>query len=121
MNCSCCFTDTLAKCETEIRLHIVLPVYSAYRWVITDKFDNKYQGELAEHEDGGYSIPVADLPAGLLTQYSGTMKLEVFQDGEGSCATERFFIGAKTTCIEFDITGGTFEKNNLGCPIPTEV
>jgi hypothetical protein len=116
-NCSCCFTDFIAKCETEIRVHIILPVYSVYRWVITDGFGQKYQGVLEPHAEGGYSIPVEDLPDGLLNQYSGTLKFEVFQDGEGSCAPEQFVVGGKYSCIEFTISGGTFEKNNLGCEI----
>ncbi len=37
-NCNCCFTDYLAKCETDIVLNIILPAYMNYKWVITDKF-----------------------------------------------------------------------------------
>jgi hypothetical protein len=115
--CSCCFTDTLAKCEEEIRLFITLPVYASYRWVITDKFGHKYQGTLTPHADGGYAIPVDELPAGLLTQYSGSMKLEIFEEGDSACSPVNFFAAGMYDCIEFSITGGTFEKNNLGCEV----
>lgn len=116
-NCSCCFTDTLARCETEIVVNIQLPVYGEYRWVITDKFGNKYQGDITPNEAGGFSIPVADLPAGLLTQYSGDMKLQVFPQGTEACAPEQFHVAGKYDCISFNITGGNFEKNNLGCAV----
>lgn len=111
--CSCCFTDTLGKCETEIKLNIVLPVYGVYRWVITDKFGNKYQGALNDER----TIPVEDLPPGLLTQYGGTLSLQIFEAGSEACAPEKFLVAGKYDCIEFDITGGTFEKNNLGCEV----
>jgi hypothetical protein len=116
-NCSCCFPDFLAKCETEIRLFITLPVYASYRWVITDKFGHKYQGTLTPDLDGGYTIPVAELPDGLLTQYSGEMKLQIFEEGDTACAPVRFFVSGMYDCIAIDITGGNFEKNNLGCEL----
>lgn len=113
MNCSCCFTDTLAKCETEIVLNITLPPYYYYKWVITDKFGNKYEGPLNDER----TIPVADLPAGLLTQYSGEFTLQIFQDDNQACKPENFMVAGMYDCISFTITGGTFEKNNLGCEI----
>lgn len=87
---------------------------SWYRWVITDKFRNQYQGEMQTDGNGFFSIPVADLPAGLLTQYSGYFKLQVYQL-YASCAPEKFKVAGIFDCIEFTITGGTFTKNNLGC------
>lgn len=114
--CSCCFNDYLAKCEDFIRLNIIPPPYGEYRWVITDKFDNKYQGELQENEEG-YYIPVDELPAGLLTQYSGLFKLQIFPVGDQTCGPVTFKVAGQFDCISFTIEGGTFEKNNLGCEI----
>jgi len=111
---NCCFIDTLAKCETEIQVNAMLEPASWYRWVITDKFDNRYEGEMLTDANGFFVIPVADLPAGLLTQYSGSFKLQVFQL-YAACAAEKFKVAGVFDCIEFTITGGTFEKNNLGC------
>lgn len=116
-SCACCFSDFLAKCETEIRLFITLPVYASYRWVITIPSGNKYQGDLITSEDGGYTIPVADLPDGLLTQYAGEMRLEIFEAGDTTCAPVKFFVASMYDCIEFTIKGGSFEKNNLGCEV----
>lgn len=118
-NCKkCCFVDYLGKCETDIRLFITLPVYGSYRWVISDRFDNKYQGNLTEHADGGYVIPVSELPAGMLTQYGGRMRLQIFPTGESVCGPVPFYVTGQYDCIDFDIEGGTFEKNNLGCETP---
>ena len=111
MNCTCCFVDTLAKCESEIVLNITLPPYYDYRWVITDKFGNKYQGELNDER----TIPVEDLPAGLLTQYQRELMLQIFQSGSQACVPEKFKVAGMYDCISFTISGGTFEKNNLGC------
>lgn len=112
--CNCCFTDTLAKCETEIEVFAMLTPLTAYRWVITDKFHNKYEGDITTDANGFFSIPVADLPDGMLTQYSGTFSLQVYQQ-DSACAPEKFKIASVHDCIEFSISGGTFEKNNLGC------
>lgn len=116
-NCSCCFTDTLAKCEDIIRVNIIPPPYhEGFRWVVTDKFGNKYQGTLQENVEG-YYIPVTALPDGLLTQYSGEFTLQIFPLGDQTCGPLSFKIAGLFDCISFTITGGTFEKNNLGCEI----
>lgn len=112
--CTCCFTDHLAKCETEIRVFAMLTPLTVYRWVITDKFGNKYEGDLTTDADGFFVIGVEDLPAGLLTQYSGSFLLQVYQQ-DTTCAPEKFKIASVHDCIEFTVTGGTFVKNNLGC------
>lgn len=112
-NCSCCFTDYLAKCETDIVLNIVLPPYYNYKWVITDKFENKWEGQLNAER----TIPVADLPPGLLTQYSGEFKLQIFPDTDEPCAPSQFVIAGMYDCISFTISGGNFEKTNLGCEV----
>jgi len=111
---TCCFTDTIAKCETEIQVNAMLDPETFYRWVITDKFGNKYEGEVQTDTQGFFTIPVEDLPAGLLTQYSGVFKLQVFQL-YAACGPEKFKVAGLYDCIEFEITGGTFVKNNLGC------
>lgn len=112
-NCNCCFTDYLAKCNDEIALNITLPPYMNYKWVITDKHGNKYQGDLNDER----TIPVSDLPAGLLTQYSGNFTLQIFPDSEQSCGPVTFIVAGQYDCIDFSIKGGTFEKNNLGCEV----
>lgn len=112
-NCTCCFVDTLAKCETGIKLNIILPPYMNYKWVITDKFGNKYEGQLNEE----LTIPVEDLPPGMLNQYAGEFTLQIFPDTDQPCGPVTFIVAGQYHCINFGITGGTFEKNNLGCEV----
>lgn len=111
-SCNCCFTDYLAKCEENIVINTTLTP-GTYRWAITDKFDNKYEGEV-ETADGTLTIPVEDLPPGLLTQYSGDFLLQIY--GEDSCGPIKFQLTGEYDCVNFHVRGGTFEKNSIGCP-----
>lgn len=110
--CSTCFTDYLAKCNLAITVYAQLAPLTSYTWVITDKFGNKYQGEFTTDSDGFWTIPVDELPAGLLTQYSGLFTLEVMDSG---CKPATFKIAQEYSCIDFVVKGGTYEKDTLGC------
>jgi hypothetical protein len=111
-SCDCCFEDYIVKCNTEIQSYLQLAPLTAYTWVISDKFDHKYQGDFTTDSDGFWTIPVSDLPPGLLTEYSGMFKLEV-QDG--SCKPIKFKAAQEFYCARFTVKGGTYEKNTLGC------
>jgi hypothetical protein len=115
MNCDCCFSDFIAKCETELILYTLLTPDLQYKWVITDKFENKYEGIATSDENGYLIIPVEELPAGLLTQYSGSFKIEILE--LYTCSPIKFKIAKEYDCISFDISGGNYEKNYVGCPI----
>lgn len=113
MSCKCCFSDYLAKCETEIEVFATLPelgVYDEYRWVITDKNGNKYEGELVQGPDS-FVIPVSDLPDGFLTQYSGDFKLEVLDINSNPVAMQ---FKQQYLCADFSVKGGNLVKNNIG-------
>jgi len=112
MNCNCCFTDYLAKCNLSIQVYAQLSPLTDYIWVITDKFGNKYQGEFTTNSDGFWEIPVDELPSGLLTQYSGEFTLQVQDSG---CKPVKFKVAQEYDCINFTIKGGTYEKETLGC------
>lgn len=111
--CTCCFDDYIVKCDDEINVFAKLTPATSYQWVITDKFERQYSGDFTTDADGFWVIPVADLPAGLLTEFSGSFKLEVYQDG--NCMPVPFLIAQKTDCIMFNIAAGDRIKNNLGC------
>jgi len=111
-SCACCFTDYIAKCNTELTVYAQLTPLSTYTWVITDKFSKKYEGEFTTDSDGFWSIPVDELPAGLLTEYSGLFTLEVMDSG---CKPVKFKLAQEYSCIDFTVKGGTYEKNTLGC------
>lgn len=116
-NCECCFTDYIAKCETELRVYAQLDPATEYTWVITDKFSKKYQGDFTTDADGFWSILVDELPAGLLTEYSGLFTLEVMDAG---CKPVKFKVAQEYSCIDFTVKGGTYEKNTLGCDFACE-
>lgn len=115
MSCETCFPDYIAKCNDAIRVYAQLPalaVYQNYRWVITDKFQNKYEGAFVVDENGFWEIDVDDLPEGLLTEYSGSFRLQVYDQ---SCAPVKFKVAKDYDCISFEVQGGTFVKDTLGC------
>lgn len=115
MECNCCFNDFIAKCEETLEVNVFLTPATNYRWIITDKFDHKYEGDVTSDADGHLSIPVTDLPAGLLTQYAGDFKLEILE--EESCTPIKFKIAGEYDCISFSVKGGNFVKDYLGCTI----
>ena len=110
--CSTCFTDFLAKCNLNIQVYAQLSPLSDYTWIISDKFGKKYSGLFTTDADGFWTIPVDELPPGLLTEYSGLFTLEVQDSG---CKPIKFKIAQEYSCIDFVVKGGTFEKNTLGC------
>lgn len=112
--CTCCFEDYLVKCSTNINVFAKLQPATAYLWVITDKFERQYQGDFTTDADGFWVIPVADLPAGLLTEFSGEFKLQVYPTTD-NCAPVKFQVSQITDCIVFGVRAGTREKDNLGC------
>lgn len=115
MSCSTCFEDFIAKCNEQIRVYAqlpALPVYENYKWVISDKFGHKYEGGFVVDSNGFWEIQVDELPEGLLTQHSGSFNLEVY---DGSCKPVKFKIAQEYDCLEFEVKGGTFVKDYIGC------
>lgn len=112
MNCNCCFVDFIAKCNLEIQMFLQLAPLTDYRWVITDKFDKKYEGDFTSDANGFWVIPVSDLPSGLLTEYSGLFTIEILDSG---CRPVKFKAAQEFYCAQFTVKGGTYEKDTLGC------
>lgn len=112
MDCNSCFQDYLAKCNLAIQVYAQLSPLTDYIWIIKDKFGNLYQGEFTTDADGFWTIPVDELPPGMLTQYSGEFTLEVQDAG---CKPVKFKVAAEYDCINFTIKGGNYEKDTLGC------
>lgn len=112
MNCNCCFTDYIAKCNLSLQVYAQLAPLADYTWIITDKFENKYQGQFTTDANGFWEIPVDELPSGLLTQYSGEFNLQVQDSG---CRPVKFKVAQEYDCINFTVRGGTYEKDTLGC------
>jgi hypothetical protein len=114
MNCNCCYTDYIGKCEESLTIHTNLTPSAAYRWSITDKFDHKYEGEVTADENGSLVISVDDLPPGLLTEYSGDFLFQVY---DSACRPIKFKVAGEYDCITFHVKGGTFTKDSIGCPV----
>jgi hypothetical protein len=112
--CTCCFEDYLVKCDTVIRVNAKLDPNTGYVWIITDKFNREYSGQVETNNDGYFDIPVEDLPAGLLTEYSGNFTLQI-QAVNATCGPIRFRMAQEYDCINFTMRAGTHEKNFLGC------
>jgi hypothetical protein len=112
MSCACCFSDFIAKCNLQLQVFAQLTPLTDYRWIITDRRDKKFEGDFTTDADGFWTIPVDQLPPGLLTEYSGLFTLEVQDSG---CMPVKFKVAQEYDCIEFEVKGGTYEKDNLGC------
>jgi hypothetical protein len=97
-SCEECFSITINDCADRIFLDAGLSGNLFYR--ITDKFGNKYWGELAYVE--GNSVPyilVSELPAGLFTPHAGAFKLDVFTQMNGCTAEELTFCDTTYSCV----------------------
>lgn len=112
MSCHNCFTDYLSNCGTTLTINTILHSTANYKWVITDKFDQKYSGDVISNADGGIVIQTSELPDGFLNNYAGDFKLEI-QDA--TCKPIKFLIASEYDCIGFTVKGGTFVKDEIGC------
>lgn len=116
MSCKCCFEDFICHCvpyDDVITINTALIPGQALSWVITDKFENEYQGDITVEDDGTVDIPIAALPDGLLNQFAGSFKIQLF-DG---CKAIPFPLAQNYDCIVIDVKGGSREKNTIGCPM----
>lgn len=116
--CNNAFEDYLVKCSTEINVFAKLEPNTLYNWVITDKFDRQYSGDFTTDANGFWQIDIDDLPEGLLTEFSGIFKLEVYEYSvypTVGCSPIKFKIAQEYDNIIFCLRAGTREKNNLGC------
>lgn len=112
MTCNQAFFDHISNCNTAIRVNALLIPARLYTWVITDKFGHEFAGESITNADGFMDIPVTSLPEGLLTPYSGEFKLVIYED---VCSKASFKMAKEYDSIVFSVTGGTREKDNIGC------
>lgn len=115
MNCADHYTDYLVQCPEGIKVNAVANAgpYAALRWQLTDKFNHEYTGEVITNGDGGFTIPVADLPEGFLTPFSGDFELKVLDiDNDGRPVP--LLVAGYFDAIRFNVKGGTSIKDSLG-------
>lgn len=115
--CDTCYTDYIIQCNEFINVFAKLAPATVYQWVITDRQDRQYAGTFETDANGFWQIPVADLPEGLFTEYSGAFTLHVYDDPYGINCNEpvTFTIAQTYDCIVFNVRGGNRVKDNLGC------
>lgn len=107
------FHDYIVQCTTELQVNALLAPATQYKWVIRGRF-GEYSGYQTTDGNGFFSIPIIDLPEGLLTSYSGEFTLSVL-DAVDTCRSQQFKIAKYYDEICFEVRMGTIEKNNLGC------
>lgn len=122
MSCaSSVFSDYVSNCQDKITVNAVLDPTTEYKWVIRDKFNKEYSGEVTTDADGHFEIPVDELPDGLLNQWGGEFILELWTNtgiyGDIQCSKVPIPIAKYYDSITFHVKGGTNEKSNIGCAL----
>lgn len=120
MQCHQDYTDYLVQCPDGIVVNAVGQAgpYSELRWLITDKFGHEYSGDVVTDGNGSFTIPVAELPAGLLTSYSGDFNLQVL-DVDNDLKPVPLLVAGYYDSISFYVKSGSRVKDNLGVPLNT--
>lgn len=119
MGCNTCFEDYVCKCipyEDVITINTYLPA-GTYSFIVTDKTGNKYSGVATRTAEGTIEIAVSLFPDGFFTEFSGNFDLQLFND-ESCNRPLNIPLVKQYDCINFNIIGGTIEKNTIGCPNP---
>src|SRR6476620_4066207 len=116
MSCKTCFEDYICKCvpyDEVITIKTYLPA-GEYTFVLTDSAGRKFSGVATRISGGSLEIAIADLPDGLLTEFSGEFKIEIFND-ETCNKPLNLPIVSQYDCITISVSGGTIDKSSIGC------
>lgn len=106
MACETCFHSQIPSCADEIIVDAALTPATDYKWVITDKFGNKYTATETTDGTGLLTIDVvADLPEGLLTEHAGDFLLEIFDTND--VIQEFTYDTVDYSCINFSVFNAT--------------
>lgn len=116
MSCSNSFYDHISNCNTAIRVYALLTPATPYQWLFTDKFGKEYTGESISDDSGFIDIPIDALPEAIFTPFSGDFKLEILD----RCRKLDFKMAKFYNAIEFSVSPGPREKDNLGCDFVCE-
>lgn len=118
MDCKFPFSDYLVQCPTGVQVNLVADAgpYAALRWMITDKFDNEYSGSVITNGNGGFVIPIDELPAGLLNPHAGQFTLQVL-DTDRDDKVVPIIVAGYYDAITFNVKAGSRVKDNLGVEV----
>lgn len=100
-SCETCYQAELPACPDTIFLYTdSLGIDEDYFLEITDKFGNRYFGNPTNAAYGGViALSMADLPHGLLTEFSGPFVFRFYTDDECNELKELVFCGEVYECI----------------------
>lgn len=110
--CSTCFDSVLSNCPTGITLNAHLTPLTDYKWVITDKFGNKYTDTVTSDADGAIIIDDAALPDGFFSAHAGEFSIQVLNpltNTPQSMKLCQYF-----DCINVSIVGGNDTEDTIG-------
>ena len=118
MACLPCFKDWISCGNDDIIVKGTLNPTTDYTWVLKNK-GAVYTGGFTTDAEGNFSIPVSELPNGLLNPYAGIFQLTVNLFGD-SCTEDQVWNNSAYCdpydCIQFEVVNGTSIKNTIGCP-----
>lgn len=103
-NCPSCLKVKLSSCNAGITLSAGLTPGQDYKWIITDKFDNKYSADVMADYLGRLFIDPAELPNGFFSPYSGEFNL-IIEDEDKKCVP--LAICDEYECLNILITDST--------------
>lgn len=118
MACLPCFKDWISCGNESLSIVGTLLPATAYNWILENK-GAVYSGEATTDANGYFTIPVSELPDGLLNPYAGTFQLTINANDAYQCNSSTWNDSAYCTpydCILFEVVNGTAVKNTLGCP-----
>jgi len=117
MPCLPCYKDWISCGNDSLFIAGTLLPETTYIWILENK-GSVYSGEATTDANGHFTIPVSELPSGLLNQYAGTFELYIIANDAYQCNSSTWNDSAYCTaydCISFEVVNGTAVKNTLGC------
>lgn len=102
LNCPTCYRITLADCFEKITVKAGLGAAETFFYRITDKFGNRYSGEVLTDEQGYFEISASDFVPAFFNPHAGTFELQVFKAVQ-NCEPETLsFCDVEYTCVRMD-------------------
>lgn len=112
MSCCKCYNAILSNCNEGIRLKAGLTPGDDYKWIITDKFGNKYNDTVQADYLGDIIIDESILPTGFFTPFSGEFELQIVNPITNLPVT--LTICAYYECVNISIVGGSDVEDTIG-------
>jgi hypothetical protein len=112
--CDNCFDSFLSNCPTGITVNAGLTPAESYKWIITDKFQSRYQNTVVADGNGSIVIAAADLPAGFFNPFAGEFGLQIVDPVTNVPQPMR--LCRYYDCVQAQITGGNDTEDQIGLP-----